>query len=1151
MKRLISIVLALTMALFGTAFALADAAPSDGAPAPESTAEAISAGLPSVGDVIEGFEVTEVRDFPLVGGTAVLFEHEQTGAEVVYIANNDTNRVFDLTFFTRAIDNTGLPHVFEHAVLNGSEKYPSTELFFNLSFQTYNTYMNAMTYPLMTTFPVGSLSEEQLLAYADFYTDSCLHPSILTDESIYREEAWRYRLGAADDDLTIEGTVYSEMLGAMDLGSTAYYNLLRAAFPGSIIGNVSGGDPAFIPDMTWQGLKDYHGTYYVPSNCVAYLYGEFDDYAAFLNVLDEAFAPYGRTEVDLSDAGYEPISEPVVQSLPYPVEAASNTQNASTVYYAFICPDAKDDPEALLLLNTLTDVLAPDASPLSQALKTALPTADFSCSIDTTGPDPMIIFSVENVEAEDAQTFRDTVDAVLASVAENGFDQQLVDSVMSALSLGTKLTRESSDVGVELVSDMAYYYASSGRVFDYIDYAESLDLIDEWNSSGLYRDIVAEQLVGSSTTALVATYPEPGMREELDAAEAARLAEVKAAMTDAEIEAIVAATNAEGEDGGDASAYVAMLQAVTVESLPEEQREYDVVDVIGDDGVRRLTSLAEVEDVGQVMLLIDAAGLDEEQIHWFALYTSLLGNLDTTAHSREELATLSTRYLYSGNIRLSLIDRWGTDEYHPYLRASWIAADEDLATGYDLVYEMLYDTRFDDADMLLGLIQQSKAALKSGITSEPYLGMLYRSLGAYDPMMAYYDSFNYLPYYAFLENVEQMMETDPEAVRAHLEEIQGIFHNRSGAIATYTGSADGIETNAPLADAFLGRLDENPVEAHEYAFETPAPVEALIVDSGVQFNAIVGGYQTMGVEGYAADLDAVSAFVTDAYLFPMLRDQYGVYTPMHGFSETSGAYLMTYRDPNILETFAVYESLPDFIAGQAVDQATLDGYILSSYSTYAKPEGELSGAITAIIGKLREEPSDLKLQYMRELKSLTPEKLAAYATAYKGLVENGHIFTAGGAAAINAHADLYDAILNPFGAVDASQTKMSDVAEGSEHYEAVRFVYENMLMPMADETSFGVDDPATLGDLAGALYVLVGGTPSAPDEAVEVLAANGLLAADASVDEPLTAADADEVLGIFSAAVEIPYEPDASAGDAGLTRGELAEVLASYVEPLL
>lgn len=1104
-------------------------------------------GLPQVGDTVEGFLVQEVRDFSFVGGTGVLFEHEKTGAHLLYIANSDTNRVFDLTFFTRAIDNTGLPHVFEHATLNGSEKYPSPALFFNLSFQTYNTFMNAMTYPLMTTYPVASLSEEQLLKYADFYTDSCLHPSIMEDESIYREEAWRYRMSSMEDELTLEGTVYSEMLGAMTLDSQAVYNMLRAAYPGSMIGNVSGGDPAYIPDMTWETLKAYHDRYYHPSNCMAYLYGEFEDYTAFLKLLDEAFAPYERKEFSFEDPGYTPLTEPVELSVACPMEAGASTDHRSTIYYVFVCPGAKADPKEELILNTLTDLLAADASPLMQSLKKALPSGSFMSYIETEGPEDSIAFVAENVNPEDAQVFKDTVDAVLAQVAQAGFSQDLVDSVMASLSMTIKLTRENADVGVNLIPNIAYSHASSGDPFNYLEYVENLDQIEDWNSQGLYAKAVDQWLVGSNTTALVTTYPEPGLREELDAAEAARLAEVKASMSEEELQAIIDQTNAE-KVADDASAYVAQLQAVTVESLPEEKAEYTVNDSVGEDGVRRMTATAGVDGVGQVMLLLDASGLPQDAIHWFALYTSLLGEMDTDAHTSEELSALKARYLYNGEIRLSLVNTYGSDEFCPYLRAGWIGADEDLETGYALVDELLYHTQFTDAEKLLGLIQRNKANLKSSITANPYSALLYRELGAKSPLYAYYNYFNYLDYYNFLDQAEQLMAQSPEAVTAALESIQQYFHNRTNAIAAYAGSEEGIACNAPLTDAFMAGLDAEPVEKQTYVFETPARNEALIVDSSVQFNCLAADYASMGLDIYTADLDAVSSLVTDLYLFPMLREQYGVYTPMHAFVAEVGPYFIAYRDPNIRETFEVYDALPDFVAELELDQDTLDGYILSSYSVYAKPDGELSGAIYALSSRLSQEPEDLEIQYMQQLKALTPEKVEEYAQAYALLMQNAYRFTAGGAAAINANADLYDQILNPFGSVDTSQVTFDDVVEGSEHYEAVRFAFENMMMSPKEEGRFGVDDEAALGELAGMLYAFLGGDVSAQEEALGTLAQYGIVPADGTVETAITAADVEAILSSFSTAAGIPYEADGeAAADAAMTRGELAEVMMNYV----
>ena len=1118
--------------------------------APEETPETVPepVGLPSAGDVVEGFEVLELREFPLVGATVVRFVHQKTGAELYYIANNDVDRVFDLTFFTRAIDNTGLPHVFEHSTLDGSEKYPSRSLFFNLSYQTYNTYMNALTYPLLTTYPVSSLSEAQLLKYADYYTDSCLHPLIMEDESIFREEAWRYRLGDKNDDLTIEGTVYSEMLGAMDLSSSAYTNMLRAAFPGSTIGNVSGGEPASIPDMTWESLRSYHDLYYHPSNCVAYLYGQFNDYTAFLRLLDEAFAPYERREFDFADADYAPITADVTESVAFPVEKSSDVNNASTVYYAIVCPGLNQDLQEEMVLNTLTDLLIVDASPLMQSLRKALPNGSFATFIEMDGPEDLILFTADNVNPEDAQLFRDTVDGVLRTVAETGFDGELVDGVMASLALSTSLVGEGDNVGVNLITSIAASYAPTGDPYNYMDYVDALGKIGEWNEQGLYAKAVSDWLLGSGSTVLCTTFPQAGLREELDEAEAQRLAEVKAAMSDEEIQAIIDMTNAaEAED--DASAYVAQLQAVTVASLPEEIRNYDVEDVT-EDGVRYLDVTADVDGVGTTALLMDASGLAQEDIHWFALYNVLAGELDTASHTREELDVLMTRYFYNGEIRLSIAEAENENGFTPRLRAGWTATDEDLAAGYDLMYEILFETDYSDMETLKGVLGQAVSGLKSSITSEPYSTMLYRALGYYNPLYRYYSYFNGIDFYMFLTDVQKLAEEDPAAVQAKLEYVRDYFRNRAGAAAVYVGSAEGIALNAPLARAFMAKLENVPVTLVSYDLPAPAKREALIIDSTVQYNGIVADYVSVGLEEYTGDLDAVTAVLSDGYLYPMLRDQYGAYGVFAGSVMDGGLYTISYRDPNVTETFDVYEGIADYFRDLDLSQEELDGYILSSYSYYAAPEGEISGGMAAALDVLTGDPLDEYLTYMRDLKAVTPDALRAFADTYAAMVADGVRFTAGGAGAVNANADLYDVILNPFGAVDASEAELEDVPEDHEYYEAVRFVFENALMLSAEGTRFGVDDEATVGDLVGALYALLGGDAIAQDEAIEFFSQYGILSASTPSDKILTGAEAETILKNFGEAAEAPYRSSGNVPAGTLTRGELADLILTYYDSI-
>ena len=1093
--------------------------------------------MPKTGDVVEGFEVKEIRDFSLVGAKAILFEHQKTGAGLTWIANGDTNRVFDLTFFTRPTDNTGLPHVFEHSTLDGSEKWPSKALFFNLSNQTYQTYMNAMTHAAMTTYPVASLSEAQLLKLAEFYTDSCLHPMVLKDESIFREEAWRYRMADMDAELTMEGTVYSEMQGATTLERAAMMNAYRAAFPGSVVGLDQGGDPDYIPDMTWESLKNYHELFYHPSNCMVYLYGQFDHYEDFLKMLNEAFSEYEKAEFHFEDSGYTPITEPTEVKTGFPTEAGSDPANQSMMFYYIVCPGVKEDPQEELILNTLTDLLISKASPLMTGLEKALPNGTFGTYIETSAPDDAIVFYAQHVNPEDAETFRDTVNAALAEVAEKGFAQDMVDSVMASVELNMKLQGEGSDVGVNLVPTIASSCAADGDPYSYMNYVEAMGKMDEWNRQGLYQAATAKWLAGSSLTALVTTYPEPGKKEEKEAALRARLAEIKAGMTEEEKQAIVDASNATAEEE-DTTDMVTSLQAVTVKSLPEEMKTYPMTDVTGEDGIRRIDAEAGVDGVGKVTLFLDAKGLKQEDLHYFHLFAALAGKLDTARHTKEELDVLTGRYLYDQEIRLSLM-KSETEDYQTWLRAGWYALDEDLEAGYDLMAELLFETSFDNAEKLAERISAEKTATRAAINSSPYQVSLYRALGMESPLNRFYSYYNYIEYYQFLEETEAKMAENAAEVQEALRRVQAYFTNRTGAVVTFAGNAESIAVNRPLADAFLAKMESRPLTHEQYTLPAAAAREGLIVDSAVQFNGLVAGYKALGMEKYDASLDAVMALVSDVYLVPLLRDQYGVYTPLSGAMADGGVYLLTYRDPNIAETFEVYDSLADRIAALETDQETLDGYILSSYAGYAKNAGELSGAVNAIVALLNCDAPDLNLQRMRELKAVTPETVKASAEMFRKLSENGIRFTAGSAAAINANAEMYDTVLNPFNAQDTSSVVLEDVPEDSAHAEAVRFVMANGLMAPRSENAFGVDEAASTGDLLAAIYTAVGGPQHAPEEARSWLAGYGLVSAEQELEAPVTEQFLAELLqGAFGQAVVTVENAEAT-----VSRGDLADLL--------
>ena len=1124
MKKLLSLLLAL--ALFVSVL------PAIAEPAPADTDEAV--GLPAVGDVVEGFEVKEIRPFEMVGADLVLFEHQKTGAKLLYIANEDTNRAFQLTFPTRPIDNTGLPHVFEHSTLSGSAKYPSTGLWFNLIYQSYQTYMNAYTMDAMTSYPIASLSEEQLLALADFYTDCCLHPIVKEREDIYRTEAWRYEMEDMDSPLTLNGTVYSEMTGAMDLRESALDNANLVTFPGAALTFNYGGKPEAIPEMTWDALKNYHDTYYHPSNCIAYLYGSFEDYTVFLKLLDEAFSPYEKKEFSFTDSGYTRITEPVVTSVPYAVAEGTDTANQSTIYYYIICPGLKENKAQQRAADHVWELLGNSGSLLMQNLKKAFPSGSFSCGRELAAPDDALVFVAHNVNKEDAEAFRTVVNDSLKQIAQDGFDTVQLDSIVTAKLLNNKLALESGEPVDTVINNLAYAYAVTGNPFDYVESTEDQANIMDENAQGLLTAAISDWYVDPELYTLTTTYPEPGLKEKQDAALAEKLAEIKAGMTDEEKQAIIDATHAEPEEDENAE-MIAALTPVTVADLPEEVREYAITDETGEDGVRRMNAVAGVDGVGKVDLYFDARTLPQEDIHYLRLFTRLLGQLDTDAHSKEELAVLMDRYLMSRTIGVDTCNTPEKDDVIAYLIAEWVALDDDLAAGYDLMKEILFHTQFTDLQTLSERITAQKAYVRNSINNNPYVALYSRQEGVGDPRSRYYDYLNYTSYYAFLEELEAQMASEPETVVARLQNIQSFFTNRSGAVATFAGNEASIAVNAPLVDTFFADIASEEREYPAYDLPVPPIREAVSVDGNIQYNCNCAAFSQIGVEPDYS-LNVIGSLIADQLLIPVLRDQMGAYSVWCGTDGDYAMYLISYRDPNVKATFDLYDSIPEKLAAMELTQEQIDGYIMQQYSSLAKPAGELGGAVTAMTNILHRRPADEKLQQMRAYKSVTPESVKAAAEAYAKLMEKGCRGTVGPIGTLQANSDLYDAIQNPFHTEDLSQVSFSDVAEDNEHHDAIYAAFTSGMMAAKEEGLFAPDEPATVGDFLGGLYMLIGGGSNDPDACKETLVGYGLVAADQDLNAEL---HEDLLCGLLTA---IGAEMTTDTPDAAVTRADLADL---------
>ena len=308
-----------------------------------------------------------------------------------------------------------------------------------------------------------------------------------------------------------------------------------------------------------------------------------------------------------------------------------------------------------------------------------------------------------------------------------------------------------------------------------------------------------------------------------------------------------------------------------------------------------------------------------------------------------------------------------------------------------------------------------KQSLKDDYDANIYAVQLYRAMSQGDPAYNLYTYITGIDYYHFLDEAQALLESDPAAFAEKLNHIQTLLCNSTNSIYGVAGNADSIEAHRAASDAFVAKLPKTDIIYEDYDIPIPAKSEGIVINSSVNYNLVYATYKEMNMEGYNGKLDAICALVSDGLLYPLLRDQYGAYGVFHG-ADDAGMYIISYRDPNVTETFGVYAAIPQLLTQlqMMLDQDTLDGYILSCYSYYAQSSGELTGAASVISDVINGDDPFIRLQWMHELKQMTVEDISSFADMYQALLDNGCMSTAASQSTLDSMPEgTYDAIIKP------------------------------------------------------------------------------------------------------------------------------------------
>lgn len=955
--------------------------------------------LPEKGKTISGFEVTDLFKNDEIKSDIVMLKHKKTGAQVMYIANDDTNRAFSIAFRTPASD-TGISHVFEHATLSGSEKYP-LDIFFPVSSRTATTFINAFTYMNMTLYPLSSISDKQLQKLSDYYLDAVFNPLIITNKDYFDTEAWRYEMTSPEDELTINGTVYSEMRGAMTPERYAYVNLLKTLFPGSNKAVVSGGDPDIIPTLTYEEVQRYHADYYVPSNSVSFIYGDVD-YEVYLRLMDEYFSAFDDKKADTADKNYTPINGEVEKEFKLP--GGSST---SICYAIPFVPETEND---LFGLDICASLLNDDASLFSQTMQEKFPNASVYAVVDASA-EPYLLIEADNLDASEKEAFKQTAIEAIKQTTKDGFDSDIIDAIAAEQERNTLYDGQTpSNKGISYIQNIAYMWMITDNLtacLDNLDYAVN---IKENAENRGFEKLMEKYILNADRSALVVNIPDASLAAEKEALLKEKLAEIKAGMTDEEISEIIKRSTAEKET--DTALEARLMKEINVSSTSEmkailddyKTKEYPYEDTT-EDNVRYLSANADIGDIGEGRIYLDISSLTDKQLLYMQLISDMQGSLDTSDHSQAEISKLLSRYVSGGDKFLPADDRL-------YYTFNFVTLNDDIDEMYDVLYEILFEQDFTDTDTIASIIEQSIPTYESGVVNNPSSFIVSRALAAGNEKQATYDYLSGLDYYNFLKDVKTELGDNPESVTKRLDETVTALKNKYNAVTIFAGNDEGINKNNEGARKFWSEVPYYEKAAATRNIPVPDKSEGIIIDGALNYNIEAAPLDAAGTDR-DGKFTVTSEVVGDRLLTPQLRYVKGAYGVMQNTNEY-GTYICSYRDPQLTDTFDYYRTLSGNVSELDISQEDLDGYIISRFVSNAKMRGELADAWHFLSTRVYTSEKEL-YDSLSEMLDTTPDAVRGYASVYNNLFEKGVRSAIGKESDIIANADLFDKILIPFG----------------------------------------------------------------------------------------------------------------------------------------
>lgn len=982
---------------------------------------------------VEAYRLTEEKWVAELNSTAYLLEHKKSGARVFLLSNDDENKVFSIGFRTPPADSTGVAHILEHSVLCGSGKFPVKDPFVELVKGSLNTFLNAMTYPDKTVYPVASTNEKDFQNLMDVYMDAVLNPNIYREPKIFMQEGWHYELESEDGELTYNGVVYNEMKGAFSSPESVLERYTqKMLFPDTCYGHESGGDPKDIPSLTYEQFLDFHRTYYHPSNSYIYLYGDMD-MAQKLTWLDEEYlSRYDRLEVDSGIAMQEAFDTPKEEEISYSITEEEEEENSTYLSVADVV-GTDLDPRLYVAFQILeyTLISAPGA-PLKQALLDAGIGDDIFGGYDSGILQPYFSVVAKGAEACQKGEFLAVVKGTLRKLADQGINRK---SLLAGLNYWEFRYREADYgttpkglmYGLQCMDSWLY----GGDPLMHLEYQQTFDYLKEAAGNGYFEKLIRDYLLDNPFEAVLVVKPEKNLTAKEEAAVACRLARYRDGLSREELAKLTAQTRElkEYQDTPSSKEELELIPMLRRSDIGKEAEKL-VWEEHLIDGVQVIHHNLFTSGIGYVRVLFNTDRVPVEDIPYVGLLKAVLGYVDTERYSYSDLT--SEIHLNSGGLTFSAVSYVDLNHLPGFTGAFMAEARvlyEKMDFAFDMIGEILTTSRLEDKKRMGEILRETKSRSRMRLENASHSAAVSRATSYFSPTSYFNDRVGGIGFYQFLEGVVREYEKEPQKVMDKLKEVAGKLFTVDNLLVSCTADHKGFASVEGAMKKLTKRLPAGNGKKYPFIFQADNKNEGFKTASQVNYVARCGSFREKGYE-YTGALRILKLILSYDYLWLNLRVKGGAYGCMSGFGRSGEGYFVSYRDPNIAQTNKIYEDIVTYLEEFDADERDMTKYVIGTISaldTPLTPSDKGAKGLSAYLSGVTDE----MLQKERDqVLGAGPEDIRNLAGMVKAILDTGSICTVGNEEKIQADRGLFKEIKNLYtAATDEEGQKTEEEAE--------------------------------------------------------------------------------------------------------------------------